>query len=330
MTDEFELIERIRALAPSSTAVTRGIGDDCAELEIPAGERLLVTTDMLLEGVHFRRDWTGMRDLGHKSAAVNLSDLAAMGATPLALTLGLGVPGDVAEADIDEFIAGFCAAAGRYGVPLVGGDTCRAQQFLAVSVTAMGTAAPEAVVGRGGARPGDVLLVSGTLGDSALALELLRRGQTPPDDLARRHHRPEPRLELGRRLAVAGVHAMIDISDGLLGDLGHILKASGCGAELETARLPLSGTLWRYLADDPALLDLALSGGEDYELLLAAEPGQVERLLVLAEDVGVPLAPVGRCTDDAGGLWLIEADGRRHLAKPGGFRHRIGRADSAC
>ncbi|RMF67379.1 MAG: thiamine-phosphate kinase, partial [Alphaproteobacteria bacterium] len=278
--------------------------------------------------VHFRRDWTGMEDLGYKSAAVNLSDLAAMGAAPLALTLGLGIPGDVAEADIDAFIAGFCAAADRYGVPLVGGDTCAAQQFLTVSVTAMGTAPAGTVVGRGGAGPGDVLLVSGTLGDSALALRLLQRGDQPPAELALRHHRPEPRLDLGRSLAAAGVHAMIDISDGLLGDLGHILRASGCGAELEAACLPLSETFREYLAADSALLDLALCGGEDYELLLAAAPAEVGRLQQLAEQAGTALTPVGRCTGEAGTLHVFGLDGVRRDVSSGGFRHRIGRSQA--
>ncbi len=325
VTDEFRLIERIRALAPSRLEVEEGIGDDCAVLNPPAGERLLVTSDLLLEGVHFRRDWTTAADLGAKSVAVNLSDLAAMGARPLALVLGLGVPDDFPAGQLDALITGFCREAADCGVALVGGDTCRAQQFLTVAVTAFGTAPPGRIVRRSGARVGDLLLVSGELGDSALALRLLQRGGLPPPELAARHHRPRARVELGMRLAAAGVHAMIDLSDGLIGDLGHLLAASGVGAEIETGRLPLSRAFRRALAADPELLSLALGGGEDYELLLAAEPARVDFLQQLAAGAGERLTVIGRVVDDPQALWLIGEDGDRRRAVPEGYRHRIGR-----
>ncbi|TYO98145.1 thiamine-phosphate kinase [Geothermobacter ehrlichii] len=325
MTDEFRLIERIRALAPSCLEVEEGIGDDCAVLNPPAGERLLVTSDLLLEGVHFRRDWTCAADLGAKSVAVNLSDLAAMGARPLALVLGLGVPDDFAAGQLDALIAGFCRTAADYGVALVGGDTCRSQQFLTVAVTAFGTAAPGRIVRRSGARAGDCLLVSGELGDSALALRLLQRGENPPPEIAERHHRPRARVELGKRLAAAGIHAMIDLSDGLIGDLGHILAASGVGAEIETAKIPLSGAFRRALADDPGLFALALGGGEDYELLLAAEASGVAGLQALAAGIGVRLSVIGRVVDEPRAIWLVDADGERRRAEPAGFRHAIGK-----
>lgn len=325
MLDEFNLIDRIRRHAPTGSDVLTGIGDDCAVLTPPPGEQLLVTSDLLLEGVHFRRDWTSPEDLGAKSVAVNLSDLAAMGAMPRYLLLGLGIPADFPEEDLDLLIRGFCRAATAYGVSLVGGDTCRAQQFLTVAVTAFGTAPAARIVRRSGAAAGESILVSGTLGESALALKLLQEHQVPAPQLAERHHRPVPRVELGQRLAAVGVSAMIDISDGLLADLGHILRASSVGAELETAALPLSAPFRQALDHDPSLLHLALSGGEDYELLLTAPDDKVARLQAAARTCKVPLTVIGRTLADPAEFWLVDAGGGRFMPELRGYQHALSR-----
>lgn len=254
---------------------------------------------------------------------MNLSDLAAMGATPRYLVLGVGVPGAFPEEDLDLLIKGFCQEAETYGVSLVGGDTCRAQQFLTVAVTAFGTAPEEMIVRRSGAAPGESILVSGVLGDSALTLKLLQEKQTPAPELAERHHRPVPRVELGQRLAAAGVSSMIDISDGLLADLGHILKASGIGAEVETTALPLSGLFRQALDREPGLLRLALSGGEDYELLLTAPPERVAQLCEVASTCGVPLTVIGRTLTDAADYWLVDSAGERSMPENRGFQHAL-------
>lgn len=320
---EFGLIERLRQrLGPAPAEVALGIGDDCAALQLPAGEQLLVTCDLLLEGVHFRRDWTDLRRLGRKSVAVNLSDIAAMGGTPRQLVLGLGLPGDLSLEEFDLFLDGFCAAAAEHQVAVIGGDTCRAQQFLTVSVTAFGSIAPNRLLRRSGARPGDLLLVSGTLGDSALALAQLQRGEQPEDSLLARHLDPTPQVALGRALAeCGGVSAMIDLSDGLLADLGHLLEQSGVGARLETAAIPRSKPFARLTAGSEEGLDLALAGGEDYELLLTAAPEARDRLQAIATQIGVPLAVIGEILPEAGELQLLAADGRRLAPGHRGYNH---------
>ena len=238
---EFGFIERIRRAVPGGAGIVAGIGDDCAVTTLPAGEVLLNTTDLLIEGGHFRRDWSDLFLLGRKSVSVNVSDIAAMGGTPRHLTLGLGIPPDLPVEELERFVAGFLDAAAGYRTVLIGGDTCRSPGPLFVSVTVEGSAPPAEVVRRSGARPGDDLYVSGTLGDSALALRLLSAGDAPPPELARRHHDPQARTALGRELAAAGLAtAMIDVSDGLCADLGHILAASGVGARVEVGALPLS------------------------------------------------------------------------------------------
>ncbi len=321
MLDEFAFIEQIRRAVDAAPGVSLGIGDDCAALELPPGEQLLVTSDLLLEGVHFRRDWTTAFDLGAKAVAVNLSDLAAMGARPAYLVLGLGLPNDFSEPDRQALIEGFVGEAASFGVTLVGGDTCRAQQFLTLAVTAFGTAAAEKVLRRDGARVGERIFVSGTLGSSALALQQLQDGRLPVAELARRHHRPTPRVVLGQALAAAGATSMIDISDGLLADLGHLLKASGVGAEICTSDLPLDVAFRREMTDSPELLQLALAGGEDYELLftLPAEKESLARQAAL--EAAVPITEIGRLLPAPEDLWLVDSHGQRSRPLRRGFNH---------
>lgn len=319
---EFGLIDTIRARVGTRPGVHRGIGDDAAEVEIPAGHRLLTSTDLLLEDVHFRFAWTPPFDLGRKAVAVNLSDIAAMGGEPRFLYVGLACPGDTEVSRIDAFVAGVLAEAGEHEVALVGGDTCRSPGPWIVSVTIEGTAPAGAAVGRDGARPGDVVLVSGTLGDSALALALWQRGETPEPWLAARHNRPTPRIALGRELARNGLaSAMIDLSDGVSSDLEHILHASGAGAELQGPALPLSAAFREHLGREPGLFDLALGGGEDYELLCTVPAAQVDAALAAAARTGVPLTAIGTVTAAAAGLRLRGADGALRPLRVRGYDH---------
>lgn len=316
---EFGLIARIRQAVTDPAELPLGIGDDCAAARVPPGELLLTTTDLLIEQVHFRRDWTTPRELGRKSVAVNVSDIAAMGGTPRQLFLGIGVPADFPLTEIEDFLQGVLAAAAEYGATLAGGDTCRSPGPLFISVTAQGSVPPQQLLTRSGARPGDAIYVSGTLGDSALALRQLQAGRVPIPELARRHHDPRARVELGRQLAAGQLaSAMIDLSDGLLGDLGHILAASGVGASLQPGLLPRSAALSQALPDAEQQ-ELALTGGEDYELLFTVPAAQQAAVAALAS-TGLPLTRIGGIRAESG-LELVAADGSILLPPTGGFKH---------
>ena len=311
---EFRLIERIRQRVVNTSQVLRGIGDDAAELKLPEGHHLLTSTDLLIEEVHFRHDWCEPCALGHKAVAVNLSDLAAMGATPRFLYLGLACPSTTEINAIEAFLEGALAEAAAHQVVLVGGDTCRSPGPWMISVTVEGSAAPEAVVGRDGARPGDLVMVTGTLGDSALALQQRSQGETPDPALWQRHVRPQPRVALGQSLAASGlVNAMIDVSDGLLVDLEHILHASKVAALLELAELPLSEPFQSRLQQDPKLLELALAGGEDYELLLTLPANAAADAMALAEKEKVRVTTIGQVSEGCG---KVSARGEDGVVRP--------------
>lgn len=319
---EFGLIEQIRRQSPTAPGVVRGIGDDAAELCLPAGHHLLTSTDLLIEDVHFCRSWTDAESLGHKAVAVNLSDLAAMGATPRYLYLGLACPGDTELAEISAFLKGALDEAGRHQVALVGGDTCRSPGPWLISVTVEGSAPAGRAVGRDGARPGDLVMVSGTLGDSALALQLLREGKTPEAALLERHHRPRAQVELGRLLGERQlVNAMIDLSDGLSGDLEHILQASRVDACIDEPQLPLSAPFRQAVAAQPALRELALCGGEDYQLLFTVPRDKVTAVTALGAELSVPIAVIGQVSAGAGSLSLRDGAGRVRPLRVSGYDH---------
>jgi len=318
---EFGFIERIRRQIQPAGAVQIGIGDDCAAVTVPPHELLLTSTDMLIESVHFRRDWTSLADLGEKSVAVNVSDVAAMGGLPRHLYLSLGVPDNLTVEDLDQFIEGFLRAAACYSVTLVGGDTCRSPGLLLISVTVEGTVPAAEMVRRQGARPGDAIFVSGTLGDSALGLQFLLQGTPLSEHLAARHHRPQARSRLGRRLSSARLpSAMIDVSDGLLADLGHILESSLTGALIDAAVLPLSTDFRTALNENPARLELALTGGEDYELLFCVPESACAAVAGLAE-AGLPLTRIGTILPVDQGLQVRQPDGTIQLRQAKGFNH---------
>jgi thiamine-monophosphate kinase len=263
---EFELIARIQAiLGPTGAPV----GDDCAVLDAPPGERLLATVDMLVEGVHFRVGDVDPFTLGRRALAINLSDIAAMGGTPrwCLVSLGLPAPGPFVE----RFYAGLADMARGHGVLVAGGNIARLPERTVIDITVLGSAAHP--VGRDGARPGDGIYVTGPLGRSAAGLRCLLSGNPSHPALVAAHLDPRPRVAEGRKLATVAT-AMMDISDGLAQDLGHICERSRCGAALDSAAIPIDAETRRAATElglDP--LDLALHGGEDYELLYTAPAG---------------------------------------------------------
>jgi len=316
MPGEFEIIAR-HFSRPARSALL-GVGDDAALVAAPAGLALAVTTDMLLEGRHFARG-ADPAALGHKALAVNLSDLAAMGADPRWFTLALALP-ERDEAWLTAFARGLYALAGREGCELVGGDTTRGP--LAIAITAIGTVPAGEALRRDAARPGDDLWLSGVTGEAALALAQRQgRVRLSAEACARCAARldwPEARVALGRRLR-ALAHAAIDISDGLTADLGHVLERSGVGAEVEVAAIPRPAAL-AEVADERLALECLLAGGDDYELLFTAPPAQRDAVLAAGAAAGVPLACIGRIVADEG-LRLRDAAGRPVTLARAGFDH---------
>ena len=291
---EFDLIARIRRRIAVRDDVALGIGDDCALLAPPPGMQLAVTMDTLNAGVHFPAD-TAPADIGWKALAVNLSDLAAMGAQPAWCTLALSLP-QADAAWLEAFCDGFLALAQAHGIALVGGDTTRGP--LAVTLTAHGFVPAGAALRRDGARVGDEVWVSGTLGDAAGALAQWQAGGAIAPPLRARLDRPTPRVALG--LALRGIaSSCIDISDGLLADLAHITRASGVGAELEADALPASPALGAAFASE-AMRRLQATGGDDYELCFTAAATQREAVQALGARLGLPLARIGRIVAGSG------------------------------
>ena len=291
---EFDLIDRIRARAPARDDVLLGIGDDCALLQPPAGMQLVVTMDTLNAGVHFPQD-TAAFDIGWKALAVNLSDLAAMGAQPAWCTLSLALP-EAEPAFVDGLLDGLFAVAQASGIALVGGDTTRGP--LSLAVTAHGFVEPGQALRRAGARAGDELWVSGTLGDAAGALAQWRAGEAMDAELRARLDRPTPRLALGRALRGLAT-ACIDLSDGLLADLGHLCRASGVGARVDVEALPASAAL-QAAFDSATRHRLQAGGGDDYELCFSAPADRAEELQAVARASGVTISRVGVIRESTG------------------------------
>jgi thiamine-monophosphate kinase len=314
---ERRVISKIRrAFSEPRPDILIGIGDDAALVKAPRS--LLLTTDILVEDEDFRRAVHPPRLLGRKALNVNLSDIAAMGGRPLHALVGMATPGDIEESWLRQFMAGFRSAAREAGVALVGGDLSQAGQVM-ISVTVTGEA--KYPVKRNGARPGDEIFVSGTLGDAAQGYRLLEKGGLQGlgrgvRPLLKAFLDPVPRLELGALLARRKLaSAMIDISDGLSVDLAHICEESGVGAEIETSRIPRSTALKR-LSKDP--LDLALNGGEDFELLFTVRPDRLTAVRKLA--LRFKLTMIGRITADKK-IYLVGADKKKTPLRQRGFEH---------
>lgn len=341
---EFGLISRIRKLSRGKTSSTLiGIGDDAAVLALSASHVMLVTTDILLEDVHFDLSYTDYYSLGWKAAAVNLSDIAAMGGSPRFCLTALGIPRRTSAEQVFEFYRGFNSLLHSQTASLVGGDTCSSGHGLFISVTAIGEAKPDVVITRAGARPGDRIFVTGTLGDSAAGLEILQMRNAPDRDirgraacgtriekseirnpkseierLIEKHLRPVPRVSEGRKLARSGcASAMIDISDGLSSDLLHISEQSRVGAELFADRIPLSSALQRMstiLSKMP--VRYALEGGEDYELLFTVPEAKLKKL----HSLKLPVTEIGAVTTGRT-VKLVDAGGKKNLLQAKGYDH---------
>jgi thiamine-monophosphate kinase len=316
---EFGLIARLRQrLSVRGAEIAQSIGDDCAALLTSGDKRLLVTTDMLVENVHFRLDFGTTRQLGWKTLAVNISDIAAMGGTPTAAVVGLGLTDALTVEFVDELYAGMEECADNFGVSIVGGDTVKSPTALTLIVTLLGEVEPEYLTLRSGAKPGDALLVTGYIGDSAAGLELLLRPEVVvPSDVREQlviaHLSPQPRVaEMRAAVATGAVHAAIDLSDGLNGDLRHVAEESHVGAEVDADALPISPEcLAAATALNRNLLEFALSGGEDYEILMAVAAAKQEDVMrAIREKTGTPVACIGRVTERSGTLTLCDAQGR--------------------
>jgi len=333
MPTESEIISRIRRRSRSRGDVLIGIGDDAAVLKNTSETDLLACCDLMVESVHFRLDWTTPRMLGRKALAVNLSDIAAMGGVPKFAMISVALPGRCSAEFIDELFGGIFELADEHGVSIVGGDTSRSQDSLFIDVSVIGECETGKAVIRRGAKTGDKIYVSGSLGASALGLSLLKDGCRLEDlkdrgDAKRRaiikHLAPEPRLKLGRALGEAGLAtSMIDISDGLSTDLWHILDESKAGALIHAEAIPIAGCVLSVMAGSQAVdpLRLALDGGEDYELLFTVRPESEKQLMAVAETIGTRITAIGEIVGD--NRLSIELNGSIESAERSGYEHLI-------
>jgi thiamine-monophosphate kinase len=318
---EFELIRRFfsrSGRAGREPGVILGVGDDAALLELPKDSDLVAAVDTIVAGRHFL-EGAAARSIGHRALAVNLSDIAAMGATPLWATLALTLPG--ADPDwLEEFAAGFFELADAHAVALVGGDTTAGP--LTVSVQILGCVPRGTALRRSGAQAGDVLMVSGTLGDAAAGLNLLKAGSQGPRsrealELIRRFDFAEPRVALGLRARGIATAAM-DLSDGLTGDLPKLAQASGLAAHVSVEHLPLSSAMRSTVSSNQAL-EWALAGGEDFELLLAVPPKRVGELQAAADQLNLMLTSIGELRTGGGVTWSL--NGKEFVPHLPGYDH---------
>jgi thiamine-monophosphate kinase len=330
---EFGLIELLDASLPpevrAATHLQLGIGDDAAVWQPSPGEQVVVTTDSLIEDVHFRRDWTDWESLGHKSLAVNVSDVAAMGAIPKLALFSLGLEGTEPLGDLQAFYRGVGALARRHDMVIAGGDIVRSPRGLIVHVTALGETRGRRVLTRSGANAGDLIGVTGTLGASAAGLRLLgldaedpRRRAATSSQLVESHLRPEPRVGLGVALLENGATSAMDLSDGLFGDLAKIIAASEVSARLNEADIPVAAAVRALFPDE--WVDLALRGGEDFELLFTAPVGAWNAIDVEARKTGGSVTRIGEIIageSEIRGIELMGRDGARRTVSFGAFDH---------
>ncbi len=333
---EFGLIQRLtQRIGRAGPPVLLGIGDDAAVIRMGPGRLLLLSTDLLAEGIHFDLATATMEEVGYKAAVGNLSDIAAMGGEPQYMLVALAIPAWRTVADVDELYRGLLRACRRHGVHLVGGDTSASPRGLFICITVTGISKTRRALTRDGARVGDLIYVTGTLGDSHAGLKLLRARRKPvsraPGEgqrrnvrfLVKRHLRPTARVPEGQWLASRRLAtATIDLSDGLSGDLGHLCTRSRVGAEIETASLPLSPACrWyaRLLHRDPA--DFALAGGEDYELLFTVSPDNRRRVDRLAQRRGFRFTRIGTIKSRKFGIQVRPPTGPPHAMIPRSYRH---------
>ena len=331
--DEFELIARYFAPLAAREPGALGLTDDAAVLSIESGRQVVVTTDSLVSGVHFLPA-DPPETVAAKLLGVNLSDLAAMGARPLAYTMSVAIPSawtaDELHRWLEDFARGLSVTQAEMGLNLVGGDTVATSGPLCLTMTALGSVEQGAELRRSGARPGDVIYVSGTIGDAALGLKALI-GALPAladelrDSLIERYRVPQPRVALGQRL-VGLAHAVADISDGLVADLEHICTASRLSATLQATRIPLSAATEAAVAADPGLLKSVLTGGDDYELVFTTSSDAAGAIETISRDLGLRLTDVGRMgatksANDGLQVRVVDSDGCQMDVGRGGYQH---------
>lgn len=340
--DEFRLIRDLhRRFGRTGPTVLCGIGDDAAIIRPSPGRHLILTTDLLAEGIHFNLGTATFEDVGYKAAVANLSDIAAMGGIPQYVLVAVALPASCTPAEVEQFYRGLMGACRSHGVQLVGGDTSASPHSVFISLTMTGSVEPRRALTRNGARVGDLVYVTGTLGDSLAGLTLLATGRTlrSAGDAGRkrfllhgdryrralmlRHLRPTPRLREGRLLSTHRLAtAAIDVSDGLSGDLAHLCEQSGVGAEIEAAALPLSPACRAYAAAaglDP--VGIALRGGEDYELLFTVPPRKRATLERRAREAGYRFSRIGTIRPKRSGLRLKGIDGVSRRLEIMSYRH---------
>jgi thiamine-monophosphate kinase len=330
---EFGLIELLAASLPAevrdAAGLQVGIGDDAAVWQPTPGEHVVVTTDSLVEDVHFRRGWTDWESLGHKTLAVNVSDLAAMGAIPKLAVISLGLDGEERVGDLQALYRGLGALARRHGMSIAGGDIVRSPEGVVLHVTALGETLGRRVLTRSGAMPGEQIGVTGTLGASAAGLRLLgldaedpRRHAATADQLIEAHLRPEPRVALGAALLEHGATSAMDLSDGLLGDLPKLLAASGVAARLNEGNIPVAAAVRALFPEE--WVNLGLRGGEDYELLFTSPRRNWDAIKGAIENAGGTVTAIGEVLGRRSGtpsIELIGFDGARRTVFPGAFDH---------
>lgn len=325
---ESEIIARIRERVRATDDVKVGIGDDAAVIR--AGERDFITCcDLMVEGVHFRREWISPYLLGRKSLAVTLSDIAAMGGTARFAMISIALPGTVSSEFTDEVFRGIFSMADESRVSIIGGDTSSSPEMIFIDTIAIGECEKDRAVTRAGARPGDVVYVTKSLGASGLGLSLLEQGirlEGEEDPIRRealtRQLAPEPRLGFGAMIGQSGLAtAMIDISDGFSADLTHILDESDCGAVIRADQIPVARCVELMTENRDAALRFALHSGEEYELLFTARPEDGERVQAVARSAGLTVSLIGEIVSERG-LYL-ECDGRLEPVEPSGYEHVI-------
>jgi len=331
---EFQMIDEIRSRSEGSArGLVLGIGDDCAVLRQRNGNDTVITADLLIEDIDFRLEYTSPELLGHKSLAVSLSDIASMGAKARWAMLSVGIPGGLWRSKfLDRFYDGFFELAGRHGVKLIGGDISRTPDGVVVDSIVMGEISEGRALRRSGAKPGDIVFVTGSLGGAAAGLRMLQEGHRlskgrarskvarSRENLLKRQLAPEPRSELGIWLAKRQLAtAMIDISDGLSSDLAHICEASGVGAVVDESRIPIDEGMSAFTSDAEEHMELALNGGEDFELLFTVKPRKAEALGAVLG--GVRITEIGRITDSENQIDVVQKDGAVKALRASGFEH---------
>ena len=327
---EEKLLEEIESIfSATSGHLPVPIGDDGAVIDCASGSQQVWTTDLLIEGIHFQRQWQSASQLGRKSLAVNLSDLAAMGAEPTTALISLAFEEHTTVEEITGICRGISEMAREHDVAVAGGDLSASRHSLMLSVAAGGTVSSGSAVLRSGANPGDSIFVTGSLGSAAAGLRLMLAGAGTTagyDELRLALLEPEPRCLAGKAMAAAGATSMTDISDGLATDLRHICKASGTGALVEQERLPISGALVNAAVDNGwDLQELSLTGGEDYELLFTADDEEcADAIRRFSVESGLDITPVGKITDASEGMVLVATAGKAIEFPVGGYEHFAG------